>query len=132
MSKKDLTNHSANVFGVFQGLRYYNRRRAPLRNTVTQAAGRNHPVLCKMEPFTAPHTNSCRETARDRMFCHLSSQLSAYFHSHIWKVTSTCSSWGTGKASCKMSNSITSGWRKMDKLCMLALTCITDGFFRNK
>lgn len=56
------------MFLAFQGLRYYKKRRVPPRHTITQAAGRNHPVLCKMEPFTALHANSCRETAHSRMF----------------------------------------------------------------
>ncbi|CAM9373199.1 unnamed protein product, partial [Bubo scandiacus] len=49
------------------GLIYYKRRRVPPRNTITQTAGRNHPALYKMESFTALRTNSCRETARDRL-----------------------------------------------------------------
>lgn len=59
------------------------RRRIPPTDTVTQAAGRNHPVLCKMEPFTALCTTSCRETAHGRMV------LPSVFPiiSHFWKVT---------------------------------------------
>lgn len=63
-----------------------------------------------------------------RWFCHLSSQLIAYFHSQFWKVTFTCSSWSTEKASYKMSYSITCREKIMDNVCKLAHACVTHVF----
>lgn len=61
-------------------------------------------------------------------FCHLSSQLISYFHSQFWKVTFTCSSWSTGKASYKMFYSIMFRERIMDNFCKLAHACVMHVF----
>lgn len=114
-------------FLPLQGLRYYKRRRVPPNSH--PGGWQNSPGFVQNGAiYCPPHNFLQQRRPWQDVFAIFLPNYQLLFHSHFWKVTSTCSSWVTEKCSCKMSYSITCKLRMMEELCELAHTCITEGF----